>query len=244
MKQYLKWGAIAGAAGGLTSALFLVLIGERSIRAALAIEAAHAGPGGHDEMFTRTVQLFGGAAAATLYGVCAGVVFAVVFAAVRHRSRLRDEFSRAAGLGAVAFVTIALAPQLKYPANPPAVGNPDTVNQRTIAYLTFVAAMVVLAIAAWRASRWLRARGTGDPVRLPVLAFGTAAVAGVLMALWPANPDRITIPATLLWHFRLASLAGMAILWSVTATVFGWQAGAAARELVHDPASGDVAVRA
>jgi len=242
VKQYVKWGAIAGAAGGLTSALFLVVVGERSIRAALAIEAAHAAPGGHHEMFTRTVQLVGGAAAATLYGACAGIVFGVVFAAVRHRSRLRDDFSRALGLGVIAFTTVALAPQLKYPANPPAVGNPDTVNQRTIAYLTFLAAMVVLAVAAWRASRWLRTRGVADHHRLPLVGFATAAAAGLCMALWPANPDRVTIPATLLWHFRVASLTGMALLWSVTATVFGWQAGA--RELVHDPTATRPSVRA
>ena len=224
MGAYLRRGALAGLAGGAAMAIFLLAVGERSIRAALAIEAARSSVSGEPsvEMFSRSTQVLGGVIAALLYGLFVGAIFGVVFAAVRHHSRLSDDFLRALGLGAVAFGTLVLVPALKYPANPPAVGDPATVGQRTVAYLTMLAAAVTLALAAWRASRALRARGLPDHVRLTVVAAGYVAAVALAYVVWPANPDRVDVPATLLWRFRLASLGGAAALWSVLAAVFGW----------------------
>src|SRR6266540_3810611 len=48
-----------------------------------------------------------------------------------------------AGLAAVAFASAWLVPFLKYPSNPPGVGEASTISQRTRLYL----AMVALSIA-------------------------------------------------------------------------------------------------
>jgi putative cobalt transporter subunit CbtA len=219
---YLRRGALAGLAGGAAMAVFLLAVGERSIRQALAIEAARSqGEPGLEE-FSRGTQLAGGVAAALLYGLFIGAVFAVVFAAVRHRSRLGDDFARSLGLAAIGFATLVLVPALKYPANPPAVGDPDTVNQRTVAYLTLVGLSVVASLAAWRLSRYLRAQGLADHQRLPLVGLGYVALVGIAFLAWPANPDAITVPAQLIWRFRLAALGGAATLWAVMAVVFGW----------------------
>jgi hypothetical protein len=219
---YVRRGALAGLIGGAAMGIFLLLVGEPSIRDALAIEAARSTGEPSVEMFSRETQMAGGAAAALVYGVLAGIVFGVVFAAVRHHSRLGDDFIRALGLGAVAYGTLVLVPALKYPPNPPAVGDPYTVGERTVAYLTLLAASVVVSFATWRMSRWLRAQGFEDHLRLPVVALGYAAVIGTAYALWPANPDPVEVPADLIWRFRLASLGGAAALWSVLSVLFGW----------------------
>ena len=203
-------------------AAFLLAVGEPAIRDALAIEAARETGEPSVEMFARSTQLLGGATAAVLYGLLAGVVFGVVFAGVRHRSRLGDDFTRALGLGAVAFGTLVLVPALKYPANPPAVGDPSTVGQRTVAFLTLLGDSVILSLAAWKAARWLRARGLEDHVRLPLVGFGYAGLVALAYVAWPANPDPVDVPATLIWRFRLASLGGSALLWAVLSVVFGW----------------------
>ena len=38
----------------------------------------------------------------------------------------------------------------------------------------------------------------------------------------PANPDPVTAPANLIWHFRINSLAGSGLLWLVIGSTFGW----------------------
>jgi hypothetical protein len=203
-------------------AAFLLAVGERSIRQALAIEAARSQGEPGVEEFSRGTQLAGGAMAALLYGLFIGAVFAVVFTAVRHRSRLRDDFARALGLAAVGFGTLVLVPALKYPANPPAVGDPATVDQRTIAYLTLVGLSVVASLAAWRLSSYLRTQGLADHQRLPLVGLAYLTLVGIAYLAWPANPDAVTVPAQLIWRFRLATLGGAAALWTVLGVVFGW----------------------
>lgn len=234
MVVYCKRGVLAGMAGGVAMAVFLLAIGERSIRDALDIETRRGAGKGGVEMFSRSTQLVGGSLALLLYGALIGVIFGVVFAAIRHRSRLRSDFDRAIGLAAVGFATIALVPALKYPANPPAVGSPDTVDQRTAAYLTLLALSIIATFATWRVSRWLRGRGMADHVRAPMVAAGYLAAVTVAYVVWPGNPDRVEVPATLVWRFRVAAVGGAATLWAVLGVTFGWlclwRADAAASE--------------
>jgi hypothetical protein len=221
---YLRRGALAGLAGGVAMALFLLIYGERSIRAALAIEEANAGHdhGGGAAPFTRGEQVFGGSMALLIYGLFLGTVFGIVFAAVRHHSRLRDDFWRSLGLGAVAFGTLVLVPALKYPGNPPAVGDPDTVGERTVSYLTLMLAAIVLAVGIWRLSQWLRRQGFEDHLRVPAVAVTYVAALAIVYLVWPSNPDPVEIPAKLIWRFRLAALGGSATLFAVMAATFGW----------------------
>lgn len=239
MITYLRNGALAGLAGGAAMAVALQLLGEPSIRDALDIEAARSAGEEGTEMFSRGAQLAGGSLALLLYGAAVGAIFGVVFAAVRHRSRLRTDFERALGLGAVAFGVLVLVPALKYPANPPAVGDPSTVDQRTVAYLTLVAISVVVAIGVWRASRYLRVRGVADHVRISAVAAGYVAAIALVYALWPGNPDAIEVPATLIWRFRLAAIGGAAALWSVLAITFGWVCMRSARKISGDINAGE-----
>jgi len=223
MTRYLRLGAVAGAAGGLIMAVVLRVLGEPSIGDAIAIEKAHMPAGtAHKELFSRGVQQVGGMAAAIVYGVAIGLVFAIVFAAVRHRLATRDDWRRSTLLGVVGFVTMYAVTFLKYPPNPPAVGNPDTINERTILYLALVGWSIVASWAAWRMHRWLRARGVVEHQRLPVTALTYVALITVAFVLLPGNPDAIGAPATLVWRFRIASLGGAAAYWSVLGLAFGW----------------------
>ena len=222
MKHYLRRGAIAGAAGGLASALVLLVVGERSISRAIALEQARAGDAPAHEMFSRHVQLAGGALGTLIAGAAFGLIFAVVFASVRHRLAGRDDWRRATTLAAVAFLAVYVVPWLKYPANPPAVGDPDTIDQRTALYVVMVAWSIVAVWGAWRLHRYLRARGREDHLRVPAAVATWAAVVAAGLALLPGNPDAITAPAQLVWRFRLASLAGAASFWAVCGTTFGW----------------------
>ncbi len=44
----------------------------------------------------------------------------------------------------------------------------------------------------------------------------------LVMAVLPAAPDTVEVPATLVWQFRLASLGGGFLLWTLLILGFGW----------------------
>src|SRR6185503_8845277 len=116
---------------------------------AIDLESAAAPPGEvHEEMFSRTTQVIGGSLGLALYGVLVGVVFGVCYAAFRHRLGAGAAWRRARRLAVVAFVAVDLVPFLRYPANPPAVGDPGTINQRTLAYASLLVLSVLAVVLA------------------------------------------------------------------------------------------------
>src|SRR4051812_17546154 len=99
LRTFLRIGAMAGGLAGLAMALFLENVGERAIDRAVSLEeATHVGSS--HEMFSRATQQVGGGIGAIVYGVAVGLIFGVVFAAIRHRLAAKTDFRRAALLGA------------------------------------------------------------------------------------------------------------------------------------------------
>jgi len=213
---------VAGIVGGLLTAVFVVTIGEDSINAAIAIEEA-AGGADEDPLFSRDVQVVGGVLAAVIYGLLTGTAFGTVFAAVRHKLRLADDFRRSVLLAAIAFLATALVPAIKYPANPPAVGDPATVNERTMLYFTLVGGALVVVSALGLTYNQLRERFDQPTTASLTFVAGVIGFVG-LMVIWPDSPDTVPadFPADLLWRFRLQSLTALAVSWAAMGVVLGW----------------------
>ena len=106
------------------------------------------------------------------------------------------------------FVVFWLVPFLKYPANPPAVGDPATIGLRTAAYLAMAVASLAACLVAVAAARQLEARGVPAHLRQILVVGGYLLVVAIAFVLLPANPDAVEAPADLLWSFRLASAGG------------------------------------
>ncbi|HYV59825.1 MAG TPA: CbtA family protein [Acidimicrobiia bacterium] len=225
--SFIRRGVVAGLAGGAASALFLLLVGERVIGDAIHFEESRGGGG--NEMFTRTTQVFGGALGVILVSVAMGVVFATTFAAVRHRLPGRNDWQRSITWATTAFVVVYLVPFLKYPPNPPSVGDPNTIDERTILYFAVVAWSLGAAFLALRLGRWMRTRQYTDPARQSAVAGAWIALVAAAFMVLPGSPDAVTAPATLIWRFRIASAGGALVLWGVTGAVFGVLSLAAAR---------------
>jgi predicted cobalt transporter CbtA len=123
-----------------------------------------------------------------------------------------------AGLG---FLVFYVVPNLKYPANPPAVGAPDTIGYRTQLYFTmivFSAAALAIAIAF---GRQLAVKlGAWNATIAGALAYLVLVGIAAFM-LPPINEVPATFPADLLWNFRVASLGIQAILWTTIGLAFG-----------------------
>lgn len=235
----LRHGVLAGAAAGLAAAVLLWLAVEPVIRRALVVEEAREADHAHEhgEVVSRAAQVLGGLATAELAGVMVGVVFAVVFARLRHRLPGDTDVARSAWLSLAGFGAITLLPALVVPANPPAVGDPDTVTQRTLTWLLVVVLGLLVAGLVLALDHRLAARDAGTrALAAAAVAVGGAAV--VLLAV-PDVADRVPadVPATLLWDFRVASLAQLGAMWLVLGLVHGaLVARTAAREGRPEPA--------
>jgi hypothetical protein len=132
----------------------------------------------------------------------------------------RDSWRRALRLAGAGFGGIALIPFMRYPGDPPGVGEPGTAGSRGVAYLGAVLIGLAAVTAAWQVHGRLARRGGVPFVRhLATLAVVLAGLA----ATWLLPPGRAPdeIPADLLWDFRLASLTALAVLWFGLGAAFG-----------------------
>ncbi|WP_100501237.1 CbtA family protein [Geodermatophilus chilensis] len=217
--------AAAGLVAGALSGTWSLLITERAIEPALAIEEARSATGGGDaeEMFSRTTQVLGGLLGAVLAGLVLSLVVAVVFAGIRHRLPARTDFGRMVLLGAIGFVVLGLLPALKIPANPPAVGEPGTVGTRTAIYGAVLASGVVVALLVSASVSVLRSRGVGIPMTTIAAVMVGAVLVALILVLFPHSPDTIPadVPAAVVWDFRLASLGQLAVMWATLGLVGG-----------------------
>lgn len=221
-------GVAAGGIAGVASALVQLLVTEIPIRAALAVEEAREPAGetgghshGEEELVSRGAQIVGGMLGVVIVGIAVGLVFATAYALSKRWFADRTPFSRSTALGVAVFGAVALLPWLKYPANPPAVGDPETVNYRTALYLgVVVAGLVVVWGAGWLAER-LHAQS--QPVRVTAVLLAVVAAVAVVLLAFPAPPDTIPadMPVNVLWQFRLSSLAQLATLYVGLGVVFG-----------------------
>ncbi|MGH8887754.1 MAG: CbtA family protein [Egibacteraceae bacterium] len=218
----LRRGVVAGVLAGLCAGLLALTIGEPPVEAAIRLEeAAAAGQPGPPELeVTRPAQRVGLVVGTTLVGLAVGALFGVASAWAVGRVG-GGAWARSLKLGATAVGVLVLLPALKYPPNPPAVGDPATIGRRTALYLGLALVGLLLALAAWAAARQLATSRLPAPVRQALVGAGVVAVAAVLLVALPAIGGEPDVPAGLLWSFRLASIATQATLYGGTALVFG-----------------------
>ena len=217
---YLRRGMAAGLLAGLLAGLFAFVFGEPSVDQTVRLEEV-AAAGDHQEIFSRSTQKIGLFFATGLFGVTAGGVFGLAYAYFRGRLASKSEWYRSLSLAGAIFAGAVLIPYVKYPANPPTVGDPATIGSRTASYLAMVALSLLVVLAAWYVARTLRERGADAPVRQLTVGLGVAVAVGVLFLALPAAPDPGEFPSGLLWSFRLSSLGTQLVFWTGLGVVFG-----------------------
>lgn len=227
VRALLVRGMIAGVIAGALALAVAYFLGESQVDAAIALEEAHShaahGGGEEEELVSRTMQATGGLATALLvFGVAAGGIAALVFAYALGRIGRFGPRATAALVAGAALLTVYVVPFLKYPANPPAVGDPDTIGKRTTLFFLMVALSLLLAVAAVIIGKRL-APGLGNWNATIAAAAGFVLVIGLAYALLPSF-DEVgkDFPATLLWKFRLSTLAVQATFWTGFGLIFGY----------------------
>lgn len=221
-------GMIAGAIAGILVFAFAHTFGEPLVDKAIAFEeaaATAAGEAAEPEIVSRATQagigLFTGVMA---YGIAVGGLFALAFAFVHGRFSKLSARGTAAVIALAAFVAIILVPGIKYPANPPAVGNPDTIGVRTELFFLMIVVSVGALVAAVALARNLAVRfGIWNGSIIAGIAY-IVFIGLVQYLLPPINEVPEKYSAAVLWSFRTTSLGMHVILWSVLAVVFGFLA--------------------
>lgn len=225
VSTYLRRGLAAGLLAGLLAGLFAYFVGEPLLDRAIAFEEASAGAHGHhaeeEEVFSRATQKVGLFFATGLFGTTVGGIFGLVFAFFRGRLTAEGDLRRSLYLTAALFAGTFAIPFLKYPANPPSVGDPSDIGARTAAYFTLVALSLLAVLAAWLAARLLRERGVEAPRRRGIVGAGLLAVIAVLFLALPPGASAEGFPAGLLWGFRLSSFGTQLVFWAGLGALFG-----------------------
>jgi hypothetical protein len=218
-------GMLVGILAGLLAFAFAWLVGEPQVDLAIAFETQMhqvAGEAPEPELVSRAIQSTLGLLTGILvYGAALGGIFALVFAYAYGRLGPASPRATAAILAAAGFVVLILAPQFKYPANPPAIGNPDTIGVRTGLYFFMIATSIVAAVAALNLGKRLTLRLGGWNAALIGGGAYVVAMAIVMLALRPVDEVPSNFSADVLWRFRLASLGIQAVLWTALGLGFG-----------------------
>ena len=222
MRTLLVRGMLSGLVAGLLALVFAYLFGEPSVASAIDLESAVPGETPEPELVSRTVQsTIGLATAVVVYAVAFGGLFSLAFAVAYGRVGRLSARATAAVLALGGYLVVFVVPFLKYPANPPAVGNHDTISQRTGLYLAMVVASVLLAVAAIYLGRRLTSQLGAWNATLAAGAAFIVTVALVQLLLPTINEVPDGFPATVLWDFRLASLGTQLVIWTTIGLVFG-----------------------
>ena len=228
--SYLRRGMVAGLLAGLLAGLFAFVVAEPLLDQAIGLEGSNHQEGqasaththeDEGEVFSRSTQKVGLFLATGVSGMLVGGLFGLVFAYFRGRMDSESDWIRSLSLAAALFAGAVLAPFLKYPANPPTVGDPATIGDRTIAYFAMVGLSLLAILAAWYVSKLLKERGASAPVRQVTVGLGLVTVLIGLMLGLPATTDPGEFPAGLLWSFRLSSLGTQLVLWVGLGVLFG-----------------------
>jgi Probable cobalt transporter subunit (CbtA) len=220
VSAYLRRGLAAGLLAGLLAGLFAFFVGEPSLDRAIALEEASGGAH-HEEVFSRSTQKAGLFFATGLFGVTVGGVFGILYAFFRERLAAGSELKRSISLAGAIFAGAFLVPFLKYPANPPSMGDPSTIGERTAAYFALVALSLLTILLAWLAARSLRVHGVGAPRRRLTVGACLVLVVGVLFLALPAGPSAGGFPSGVLWAFRLSSFGTQLAFWAGLGLLFG-----------------------
>lgn len=164
----------------------------------------------------RVWQKSGQILAGVILGTSIGALFGIVYALSRNSLPGNTDIKKALVLSGIMWFTMYLIPFLKYPANPPTVGDGETVVLRAILYLSFIAISGFGAVGFYKLSKKFQ-----DKKKLVALVGYGVFISAVFFAM-PENPDEITAPMNLVNEFRIMSVLGVSSFWASVAIILGF----------------------
>ena len=153
--------------------------------------------------------------AGVILGTSIGSLFGIVFALSRNSLPGDNNVKKALVLAGIMWFTIYFIPFLKYPANPPTVGEAETVVLRSVLYLTFIAISGFSALGFYKLSKMFQGK------KKLIGLVGYAVFVSVVFVVMPENPDEITAPIDLVNGFRMMSVLAVSTYWITVGLILG-----------------------
>ena len=212
---------LSGVIAGVILAGVNYFVAEPFIDQAIGIEVDNSIASGEvvdfDELRTyRVWQKEGTFAAGAFLGLTYGAILGIVYVISRKYLPSSDDRKKALILAAIMCLSLYIVPFIKYPANPPAVGDPETIGLRDSLYTMYQLASGLIALGVSILVYKLRKISYIKYV-IPII-YGLVAF---IYAVFPANPDEITAPMDLVNAFRAVTFGTMVMFYLVLGAIFG-----------------------
>lgn len=165
----------------------------------------------------RLWQRGGEIVAGTILGLSIGSLFGIVFAYTHSSVPGSNNKKKALIVASIMWFVLFLMPALKYPANPPAVGDPETIYYRQSLYVAF---LVISGFSALGLAFLYRKMGALNIKKAIIPVAYAAIISGAYLAM-PANPDPINAPMDLVMGFRITSAITISMFWGLLGVIFG-----------------------
>jgi predicted cobalt transporter CbtA len=155
--------------------------------------------------------------AGTILGLSIGSLFGIVFAYTHNSVPGSNNKKKALIVAGIMWFVLFLIPALKYPTNPPAVGDPETIYYRQSLYVAF---LVISGFSALGLAFLYRKMGALNIKKYIIPVAYAAIISGAYLAM-PANPDPINAPMDLVMGFRITSAITISMFWGLLGVIFG-----------------------
>jgi len=213
---------LSGVIAGVILAGINYFVAEPFIDKAIGIEVDNSIASGEvvdlDELSSyRVWQKDGTFVAGAFLGLTYGAILGIVYIISRKYLPSSDDRKKALILAAIMCLSLYIVPFIKYPANPPAVGDPETIGLRDSLYTSYQLASGLIALGVSILMYRLRGIGYMKYV-IPIIYFVLVAS---IYVIFPANPDAITAPMDLVNAFRAVTFGSMVMFYLVLGTIFG-----------------------
>jgi hypothetical protein len=197
---------LAGSASGVAYGVLNLILVKPYIDMAIELEAKREGVA--VDLAYRSWQLQGSILAAVIAGITYSLLYTIVYIVTKSMSK---GIKRSMLLALTIWSLIYLIPVLKYPANPPAVGDPETIYFRQIIFVTY---MLISGVSAFSLYILGIRVGKSSRLRSTIITVSSYAVVMVLAyMLMPSNMDSIDISEDILLGFRFTSAITSLALW-------------------------------
>ncbi|HYY85707.1 MAG TPA: CbtA family protein [Nitrososphaeraceae archaeon] len=211
----------SGVIAGIILALLNLGIVEPTIDKAIALEVQKQASLGENVNISELIdyrywQKAGAFAGGAFYGAGFASLFGVVFAFARDKLPGKNNKQKAICLAGIMWFVLFLMVALKYPANPPAVGDPETIYYRETLYVGYI--MISGFAALGMAVIWIRTRMNSKRIIVPLMYAVIMVTAYLVM---PSNPDKIEISMDLIQTFRILTAITIGVFWGILGIIFG-----------------------